>query len=104
MKPRDSDRDPGLDAAAAAHASTGGPVTMMRLDPAILDNVHGGMRLEGMRQSENVEDRRGLSRRESMRVRPARVPPLVLPPRHPGDLASQAGLDDMDKLFRKRRR
>ena len=72
------------------------------IDLAALANVHGGMKWEQFRPSENVEDRRHLSRRESMRV-PVRIPP-PLPPlqRSPGDLPSQAGLDDIGPPRRRR--
>jgi len=62
-----------------------------------LATVTGGMKWEDFRPSENVEDRRGLSPRESMRVRspaPAPLPPIV---RTPGDLSSQAGVDDIKR-------
>jgi len=66
--------------------------------------VHGGMRLDGMRPSENIEDRRGMTRRESMRARG--TPAAPLPPLHrtPGDLSSQAGLDDIAGFARRNRR
>lgn len=60
-----------------------------------LVTVTGGMRWQDLPASTNIEDRRGLSRRESMRVRPEPAPPLPPLVRTPGDLSSQAGLDDL---------
>jgi hypothetical protein len=70
---------------------------------ADLANVHGGMRWEDLPPSQNVEDRRGMSRAESMRPRPY-TPPPAQPPvaRFPGDLPSQLGLDDIGRLGRRR--
>jgi len=67
-----------------------------------LASVSGGMRLDDLPLSTNVEDRRGLSRRESMRVRSRPAPPL--PPLHrtPGDLPHQLGLDDIHIPHRQR--
>jgi hypothetical protein len=67
---------------------------MAQLDITDLAAVRGGMNTDGFRRSENIEDRRGLSPEDSMRVAttPAAPPPLV---RRPGDLSSQAGLDDI---------
>ena len=76
---------------------------MKPLDLATLAGVHGGMRWEDFRPSTNVEDRRHLSRRDSMR---AKSPPAApLPPLHrtPGDLSSQAGLDDIGRHTGRRR-
>jgi hypothetical protein len=73
---------------------------MTSIDLDDLATVTGGMQWEQFRPSTNVEDRRGLTPRESMRVKspPApRIPPLV---RTPGDLSSQAGLDDIAKRHR----
>ena len=77
---------------------------VVAVSPEQLLAVSGGMKWEHMRPSENVEDRRGMSRRDSMRARGTPVAPL--PPLHrtPGDLPSQAGLDDLDKHVRRRRR
>jgi len=69
-----------------------------------LVTVAGGMRWEDLPPSENVEDRRGMSRRESMRQRSPVLPPPVVGPRTPGDLPSQIGLDDLEALGRKLRR
>jgi hypothetical protein len=66
--------------------------------------VTGGMRWEDMRPSENVEDRRGWSRRRSMSVRSPVLPPPKVGPRYPGDLPEQAGLDDLIAMGRRRRR
>lgn len=68
---------------------------MTNIDPSALAAVCGGMNTEGFRPSTNVEDRRGMTPRQSMRVKSppaAPLPPLV---RQPGDLSSQAGLDDI---------
>lgn len=57
--------------------------------------VRGGMKTDGFRRSDNIEDRRGLSPEDSLRVPTtpaAPLPPLI---RAPGDLSSQAGLDDI---------
>jgi hypothetical protein len=57
--------------------------------------VRGGMNTDGFRRSDNIEDRRGLSPEDSLRVPTtpaAPLPPLI---RAPGDLSSQAGLDDI---------
>ncbi|MBX3159460.1 MAG: hypothetical protein KF773_26045 [Deltaproteobacteria bacterium] len=62
--------------------------------------VSGGMRWEGLPASTNVEDRRGLSLRESMRVRSPVVPPSPPVPRYPGDLPSQLGIDDIGRRRR----
>ncbi|HET7504352.1 MAG TPA: hypothetical protein VFK02_25195 [Kofleriaceae bacterium] len=68
---------------------------MTPLDITDLAATHGGMKTDGFRRSTNIEDRRGLSPAMSMRVRT--TPALPLPPlvRRPGDLSSQAGLDDI---------
>ena len=75
---------------------------MKTIDLEQLASVTGGMKWEDFRPSENVEDRRGLTPRQSMRVKsppaPA-LPPLV---RQPGDLSSQAGLDDIKTRARHR--
>jgi hypothetical protein len=77
--------------------------TMPPIDDALLVGVNGGMRWEDMRPSENVEDYRHLSPRESRRVRSAPVAPFPKVPRTPGDLPSQAGLDDIGRHGRRRR-
>ena len=74
---------------------------MRSIDLAALAVVSGGMRLDRMRESTNVEDVRDVppdQQRES--------PPVALPPLHrrPGDLASQAGLDSMSKLGMRNKR
>lgn len=74
------------------------------LEQAFLETVCGGMRWEDMRPSENIEDRRGLSRRESMRVKSPPAPPLPPLVRHPNDLPHQLGLDDIDGYVRSLRR
>jgi hypothetical protein len=74
-------------------------MTKTELDLTDLASVNGGMNTDGWRQSENIEDRRGMSLEDSMKVtwpQPEPLPPLV---RTPGDLPSQAGLDDIGKNF-----
>lgn len=69
-----------------------GPMTISPLD---LARVQGAMNTTGFRQSTNIEDRRGKSLKDSLRAEspPAEpLPPLI---RRPGDLSSQAGLDDI---------
>ena len=66
-----------------------------QLDRVDLAAVRGGMNTDGFRRSNHIEDRRGMSREDSLRAptRPAApLPPLT---RRPGDLSSQAGLDDI---------
>jgi hypothetical protein len=68
---------------------------MQHIDLAALSHVCGGMNTTGFRRSTNVEDRRGMSAEDSMNAPTApspALPPLV---RTPGDLSSQAGLDDI---------
>lgn len=68
---------------------------MHSLPETDLAAVRGGMKTDGFRRSSHIEDRRGLSPEDSLRAptRPAApLPPLV---RRPGDLSSQAGLDDI---------
>jgi hypothetical protein len=72
---------------------------MTTIDIGSLDSIHGGMRWEDFRRSPDVEDRTGLSEAESLSAKtttPAPLPELV---RHRGDLANQAGLDDMPWVF-----
>lgn len=73
---------------------------MTNIDLDDLAAVCGGMNLDGVPESTNVEDRRGLSPRESMRVKSPPAPPLPPLVRTPGDLSSQAGLDDIGKRRR----
>jgi hypothetical protein len=70
---------------------------MTNIDLEALAGVRGGMNIEGLPESQNVEDRRGLTPRESMRVKSPPAPPLPPLHREPGDLSSQAGLDDIGK-------
>ena len=103
--PRVSDREGQLRTFAQLRA--GIPLAprhrMEDISKEVLAAVHGGMRWEDMPRSENVEDRRGMTPRESMSARSPRVAPLPPLQRSPGDLSSQAGLDDM-KLGPRRRR
>ncbi len=57
--------------------------------------VTGGMKWEEFRPSTNVEDRRGLTRWQSMHVKATPPPPLPPLVRTPNDLSHQAGLDDI---------
>lgn len=77
---------------------------MQQIDSDQLARVVGGLNLDDLPESTNVEDRRGMTRRQSMHVRSPPAPPLHLPPRYPGDLPSQAGIDDIGKHLRKPRR
>lgn len=76
---------------------------MTELDLDQLASVSGGMKWEDMRPSTNVEDRRGWTAAQNRRVPIESFPPPVLGPRTPGDLPSQAGLDDMDGLVKRMR-
>jgi len=70
-------------------------MTIIEIDPGALANVCGGMNLDGVTPSENIEDRRDMSLEDSMNAptQPSQpLPPLI---RTPGDLSSQAGLDDI---------
>jgi hypothetical protein len=68
------------------------------LDPNDLADVHGGMNLDNARMSTNIEDRRGMTLEESLNAKSPPAPPLPPLIRHPGDLSSQLGLDDIGKL------
>ena len=60
--------------------------------------VRGGMKYSNIdRMSTHVEDRRGMTPRESLSVRSPKAPPIVQPPRYPGDLPSQLGIDHIGK-------
>ena len=75
-------------------------MTITQIEPFELATVRGGMNLDGLPESTNVEDRRGLTRYQSMHVKtppPTPLPPLV---RTPNDLSHQAGLDDITKNIR----
>ena len=75
-------------------------MTITQLDPFDLATVRGGMNLDSLPESTNVDDRRGMTRYQSMHVKtppPQPLPPLV---RTPGDLPSQAGVDDITKNIR----
>jgi hypothetical protein len=71
------------------------------IDLAALAHVTGGMNTESFPISANVEDRRGMSVKESMRTKSPAVAPLPPLVRTPGDLSSQAGLDNI--VVRRRR-
>jgi hypothetical protein len=74
---------------------------MKYIDNSALAHVTGGMSTEGFPISTNVEDRRGMSVKERMRVKSPAVAPLPPLVRAPGDLSSQAGLDNI--IVRRRR-
>ena len=74
------------------------------ISPADLASASGGMRWEDLPPSSNVEDRRGWTRQQHNQVKPQYLPPPPQPPRTPGDLPSQAGLDDLIAMGRRRRR
>jgi hypothetical protein len=57
--------------------------------------VHGGMNTDGFRRSKNIEDRRDMSPEDSLRAETRPLPPLPPLTRTPGDLSSQAGLDNI---------
>jgi hypothetical protein len=84
--------------------AVGAGIAMARrvaMTPIQLDDlccVRGGMKFgEGDRMSTNVEDRRGMSAQESLSVPSPKAPPIKLPPRYPGDLPSQLGIDSIGK-------
>jgi len=66
-----------------------------QLDSVDLAAVRGGMNTDGFRRSTNIEDRRGMSPEDSLRAESPPVAPLPPLTRTPGDLSSQAGLDDI---------
>jgi hypothetical protein len=70
-------------------------MTFIDIDPSAAAGVCGGMNLDNVPLSKNVEDRRGMSLEDSMRARTQPSPPLPPLVRRPGDLSSQAGLDDI---------
>ena len=75
-------------------------MTITQLETFELATVRGGMNLDGETQSPNVEDRTHMTPYQSTHVKtppPSPLPPLV---RTPGDLPSQAGLDDITKNIR----
>ena len=65
-----------------------------------LSAARGGFKWEQMPRSNNIEDRRGMTPEESMNLPPEPLPPpLEIAPRFPGDLASQLGVDDIDRRY-----
>ena len=69
----------------------------MTISDIDLARVTGAMNTTGFRPSKNVEDRRDWSPEDSLNAESSPgepLPPLI---RHPGDLSSQAGLDDIGK-------
>ena len=75
---------------------------MKDLDRSALAHVTGGMNIDQFPRSENVEDRRGMSAKDSMRAKSPAVAPLPPLVRTPGDLSSQAGLDNINVGRRRR--
>jgi hypothetical protein len=73
---------------------------MQHIDDDELATVSGGMRWEDFPESQNVEDRRGMTRYQSMHAKSAPAAPLPPLQRTPDDLSHQAGLDDI-KLRRR---
>ena len=59
-----------------------------------LGSDRGGMKYSNTdRMSTNVEDRRGMTREQSLSVPSPKAPPIRQEPRYPGDLPSQLGID-----------
>lgn len=75
---------------------------MKTIKPEQLVTATGGMKWENFRESTNIEDRRGLTRWQSMHVKSPPAPPLPPLVRTPNDLPHQAGLDDIHLPARKR--
>jgi hypothetical protein len=70
-------------------------MAITEIDPSAIAGVCGGMNLDNVPLSPNVEDRRGMSLEDSLRAPTRPGPPLPPLIRRPGDLSSQAGLDDI---------
>ena len=70
---------------------------MKTINPEELVTVTGGMKWQDFRESTNIEDRRGLTRYQSMHVKSPPAPPLPPLVRTPNDLSHQLGLDDIGK-------
>lgn len=68
---------------------------MQNIDLAELAGVVGGMNTEGFRRSTNIEDRRDMSIEDSLKAPNTPGPAMPDLVRSPGDLSSQAGLDDI---------
>jgi hypothetical protein len=66
-----------------------------QIETTELAAVHGGMSTDGFRRSENIEDRRDMSLEDSLSAPTVPLPSLPPLTRTPGDLSSQAGLDDI---------
>lgn len=75
---------------------------MKTIDPNDLTTVAGGMRLDDLPLSNNIEDRRGLTPYQSMHVKSPPAPPLPPLVRTPNDLSHQLGLDDIKVPSRRR--
>ena len=72
------------------------PVQPIRIDD--LSTIRGGMNLDPREISSHIEDRRNETPEQAAERDRRPLPPVTpLPPlvRHPGDLSSQAGLDDI---------
>ena len=70
-------------------------MTIIEIEAGALAAVSGGMNLDNVPRSQNIEDRRGMSLQDSLRAPTLPSPPLPPLVRTPGDLSSQAGLDDI---------
>lgn len=100
--------DRGEHAARRKYASVGErrgkviapPGHVKYIELSALAHVTGGMNTEGFPISDNVEDRRGMSVKDSMRAKSPAVAPLPPLVRTPGDLSSQAGLDNIGRRRR----
>jgi hypothetical protein len=68
------------------------------IDLEQLGSVSGGFRWQDLRPSTNVEDRRGWTERQQRNAPVEVFWPPGPGPRSPGDLASQAGYDDIGPL------
>jgi hypothetical protein len=77
---------------------------LQQIDHEQLSRISGGMRWEDFPPSQNVEDRRNWTPQQHRQVRPQYLPPPQVGPRTPGDLPSQAGLDDLIAMGQRRRR
>ncbi|MBV8761481.1 MAG: bacteriocin [Deltaproteobacteria bacterium] len=74
---------------------------MKTLNDQDLATISGGMRLDDLPESQNIEDRRGMTPYQSMHVKSPPAAPLPPLQRTPNDLSHQAGLDDI-KIPRRR--
>jgi hypothetical protein len=72
-------------------------VAMTEIQLDVLRSVRGGMNTKNLPLSTNIEDRRQMTPWQSTHVATTPAPPIQRPPRRPGDLPSQAGIDDIGK-------